>query len=89
MKSNFLLTGLLIDREHVIALIDPEMCINCGKSSARIYRPSFRENKPKTLVFSFIQNERFGLVFVKTGSIISGTNVIRKLFCRCYTLQEI
>ncbi len=29
-----------------------------------------RGNKPKTLVF---ENERFGLDFAKTGSIISGT----------------
>jgi hypothetical protein len=36
--------------------------------------PRFRENKPKTLVvYSVIENERFGLVFAKTGSIISGT----------------
>jgi hypothetical protein len=32
---------------------------------ARNYRPSFRNNKPKKLV----ENERFELVFVKTGSI--------------------
>jgi hypothetical protein len=32
----------------------------------------FRENKPKTLV-SVIENERFGLVFAKTRSVISGT----------------
>ncbi len=36
--------------------------------------PRFRENKPKTLVF--IENERFGLVFAKTVSIISGTGVL-------------
>ncbi len=41
-------------------------------SCARIYRPSFHENKPKTLV-SLIQTERFGLIFAKTGSTISGT----------------
>jgi hypothetical protein len=29
--------------------------------------------------FSVIQNERFGLVFVKTGSIISGTGGKLKL----------
>jgi hypothetical protein len=40
--------------------------------SARIYRPSFRENKLKRY-FSIIENERFGLVFAKTGSINSGT----------------
>ncbi len=34
--------------------------------------PRFRENKHKTLVFSH-RNERFGLVFAKTGSIISST----------------
>jgi hypothetical protein len=41
-------------------------------ASARIYRPSIHENKPKTLV-SVIENERYGRVFAKTGSIISGT----------------
>jgi hypothetical protein len=44
--------------------------------SARTYRPSFRENMPKTLV---IVNERFGLVFTKTGSINSGTAEIDKV----------
>ena len=34
--------------------------------------PRFRENKPKTLVFNH-RKQRFGLVFAKTGSIISGT----------------
>jgi hypothetical protein len=33
--------------------------------------PVFVKTRPKRS-FSFIQNERFGLVFVKTGSIISG-----------------
>jgi hypothetical protein len=37
--------------------------------------PRFRENKPKTLVFSH-GNERFGLVFATTGSIISGTDLL-------------
>ncbi len=44
------------------------------QSSARIYiDPRFRENMRKTLVFMVIENERLGLVFAKTGSIISGT----------------
>ncbi len=47
-------------------------------SSARIYRPSFCENKPKRS-FSVIENERFGLVFAKTGSINSGTGVKKAL----------
>jgi hypothetical protein len=34
--------------------------------------PRFRENKPKRS-YSVIENERFRLVFAKTGSIISGT----------------
>ncbi len=34
--------------------------------------PRFRENKPKR-AYSVIENERFGLVFAKTGSIISDT----------------
>jgi hypothetical protein len=33
--------------------------------------PVFTKTSPKRS-FSVIQNERFGLVFVKTGSIISG-----------------
>ncbi len=44
-----------------------------SQASARIYRPSFRENKPKTRWFSITKDERFGLVFTKTGSINSGT----------------
>ncbi len=31
----------------------------------------------RKLSFSVIQNERFGLVFVKTGSIISGTDLVQ------------
>jgi hypothetical protein len=41
---------------------------------ALIYRPSFRENKPKALVF----NDGFGLVFAKTGSIYPGSGSIHK-----------
>ncbi len=44
----------------------------------RVYRyvpefidPRFRENKPRRS-YSVIENERFGLVFAKTVSIISG-----------------
>ncbi len=39
---------------------------------ARIYRPGIRENTPKTIV-SVLKNERFGLVFAKTGFINLGT----------------
>jgi hypothetical protein len=38
--------------------------------------PVFVKTSPKRS-FSVIQNERFGLVFVKTGSIISGTGVLK------------
>jgi hypothetical protein len=41
-------------------------------SCARIYRPSFHENKPKRS-FSLNRKRAFWLVFAKTGSIISGT----------------
>ncbi len=41
--------------------------------------PRFRENKPKKLVFSHIEHERFGLVFAKTVSIISGTDATFQL----------
>ncbi len=44
--------------------------------SARIYRPSFHENKPKTLAFDHFKIKRFGLVFAKTGSINSDTVVL-------------
>jgi hypothetical protein len=44
--------------------------------SARISRPSLREKKPKTLV-SIIENERFGLVFPKTGYINLGTGLLQ------------
>ncbi len=39
---------------------------------ARIYRPGFAKTSPKRS-FSVIENEHFGLVFVKTGPINSGT----------------
>ncbi len=39
--------------------------------------PVFAKTSPKRS-FSVIRNERFGLVFVKTGSIISGTVHIRQ-----------
>jgi hypothetical protein len=38
--------------------------------------PVFTKTRPKRS-FSVIQNERFGLVFAKTGSIISGTVVLK------------
>jgi hypothetical protein len=38
--------------------------------------PVFTKTSPKRS-FSVTQNERFGLVFAKTGSIISGTGLIR------------
>jgi hypothetical protein len=41
-----------------------------------IYRPSFRENKPATLL---TENERFELVFMETGSINSGTGEEKKI----------
>ncbi len=37
--------------------------------------------------YSVIENERFGLVFAKTGSIISGTGV--ENFCRTALLYSI
>ncbi len=37
--------------------------------------PAFTKTSPKRS-FSVIQNERFGLVFAKGGSIISGTGVL-------------
>ncbi len=47
-------------------------------TSARIYRPGrvFVKTSPKCS-YSVIENERFWLVFAKTGSIISGTDVAR------------
>ncbi len=45
-------------------------------SSARNYRPSFRENKPKTLVVNdWIRSFFFGLVSRKRGSINSGADI--------------
>jgi hypothetical protein len=42
--------------------------------------PRFRENKLKRS-YSVIENERFGLVFAETGSIISGTEVQIRPLC--------
>ncbi len=43
--------------------------------------PRFRENNPKRS-YSVIKNARFGLVFAKTGSIISGTDAVQSgLLC--------
>ncbi len=53
---------------------DPMVLTN--GSWARIYRASFRENNSKRLV-SKIENERFGLVFAKTGSKIRARIRIR------------
>jgi hypothetical protein len=39
--------------------------------------PVFTKTSPKRS-FSVIQNERFGLVFAKTGSIISGTGLVQR-----------
>ncbi len=71
---------------------DPDPLV--ADSSARIYRPSFRENKPKTLV-SATQNEHIGLVFPKTRSINSGTDIfepapvpkyLRRAILFCFTV---
>ncbi len=43
--------------------------------------PVFMKTSPKRS-FSVIQNERFGLVFAKTGSIISGTELRSAVFFR-------
>ncbi len=53
----------------LISVADPDVFWD---SYARNYRPCFRENQPKRC-FLLSENERFGLVFVKTGSINSGT----------------
>ena len=47
-----------------------------ASSCARMYRPSFRENKPNMLVFNN-GKRAFGLVFAKTGSINLGTEIIQ------------
>jgi hypothetical protein len=44
-------------------------------TSARIYKPSFRENWVYKCSFSNIGNDRFRLVLAKTGSINSGTDL--------------
>jgi hypothetical protein len=52
----------LYNQAAIILLTDLNM--RDREYSARTYRPSFRENKPKT--------EGFGIDFAKTGSINSG-----------------
>jgi hypothetical protein len=53
----------------ICGLYKKKVCLSTSavytQPNARIYRPSFIENMP--------ENERFGLVFAKTGSIISET----------------
>ncbi len=51
--------------------------------------PRFRENKPKTQ-YSVIENERFGLVFAKTVSIISDTaaRVKKKYSSKIYSFKK-
>jgi hypothetical protein len=49
---------------------------NFPNSVPEFIDPRFRENKPKKRSCAVIENERFGLVFAKTGSIISGTVVL-------------
>ncbi len=53
--------------------------VSVSELSALNYRPSFRENQPKRLVFSH-RKRAFGIVFAKTGSINSGTGVCWKPF---------
>ncbi len=43
-----------------------------GRQVPEFIDPVFAKTSPKRS-FSVIENERFGLVFAKTGSIISGT----------------
>ncbi len=44
----------------------------------KIIDPVFAKTSPKRS-FCLIENERFGLVFVKTGSINSGTGLLKSL----------
>ncbi len=67
-------TTVKISKPKTAIISNGMLCTNT--TSARIYRPSFRENKPETLVFNE-KNERIGLVFAKTGSINSGTVLYR------------
>jgi hypothetical protein len=50
----------------------PKSCISCIKPVAEIIDPVFTKTSQNAR-FLLSENERFGLVFVKTGSINSGT----------------
>jgi hypothetical protein len=46
--------------------------------------PVFTRKKIPTRSFSVIQNERFGIVFAKTGFIISGTGSVFSILVTTY-----
>ncbi len=50
----------------------------CISAVPEFIDPVFTKTSPKRS-FSVIQNERFGLVFAKTGSIISGTEQVLRV----------
>jgi hypothetical protein len=67
--ESFALPVKYCQKTHIINIIRPGKQIE----RARIYRPSLRERTKRS--FSVTENERFGLVFAKTGSINSVTDL--------------
>jgi hypothetical protein len=63
LKKSHTISKIVVQSRPVkyVLLFVCSFLIGSSFSCAGIYRPNFRENKPKTLVFS--HNERFGLVF--------------------------
>ncbi len=60
--------------------------VSLSAACPRIYRPAFSWKQAQNArIQSVIENERFGLVFTKTGSIISGTGQL----CSYQQLQQV
>jgi hypothetical protein len=65
--------------EEVVLWSSPWFGTRFHESCARIYiDPVFARKKSRKRSFSVIENEPFGLVFAKTGSIDSGTEVQKR-----------
>ncbi len=67
-----------MDRDrNLAACLKRKMCAD--RTVPQFIDPVFAKTSPKSL-FLMTENERFGLVFAKTGSINSGTETVEKKF---------
>jgi hypothetical protein len=87
-RDSFLKDDLGLRTEDVLNIfLDPstlQLHLTLATPVPEFIDPVFTKTRPKRS-FSVIQNERFGLVFAKTGSIISGTALFAEILGRLFS----